>query len=318
MRRSIFGGILVLVGLAAIVAYQSVFIVQQTQQALVVQFGEVKRPIEEPGLHFKIPFIQNVLYFDKRILALDSPVQEIIASDQKRLVVDAFARYRITNPLRFFQSAQTVQIANSRLSTILNGAIRRVLGEATFVDIVRDDRPELMAKIAADLNAEAQSFGIDIVDVRIRRADLPEANSQAIFQRMQTERQQEAAEIRAQGEEAARRITSRADRDVTVILAEANRESEQVRGDGDARRTAIFADAYGRDPKFYAFYRSMLAYEAGLDQDDTTLVLSPNSNFFQFFRDPSGVQQATPDGPGNELATPDVPGEEGADAPPAQ
>ena len=300
MNRSIFGGVLVLIGLVAIVAYQSVFTVHQTQQALVVQFGEVKREVADPGLHFKIPFVQNVLYFDKRILALDSPVQEIIASDQKRLVVDAFARYRITNSLVFFQSAQTVQIANSRLSTILNGAVRRVLGEATFVDIVRDDRPDLMARIAADLNEEAQNFGIDIVDVRIRRADLPEANSQAIFQRMQTERQQEAAQIRAQGEEAARRITSRADRDVTVLLAEADRESEQIRGDGDAQRTAIFADAYGRDPEFYAFYRSMLAYEAGLGETDTSLVLSPNSDFFRFFRDPAGIGQASPDGPAVE------------------
>ena len=304
MRKSILGGILVLIGLGAFVAYNALFTVYQTQQALVLQFGEVRgAAIREPGLKVKMPFIQNVIYFDKRILALDAPVQEIIASDQKRLLVDAYARYRIVEPLDFYQSARTVEQANARLSVILNGALRRVLAEATFTSIVRDDRPELMERISADLNREAERFGIEVVDVRIRRADLPEANSQAVFQRMQTERQQEAAQIRAQGEEAARRITSRADRDATVIRAEAERESQQIRGDGDAARTAIFAEAYGRDPEFYAFYRSMLAYEAGLRGDGTQMVLTPDSEFFRFFGNSAGIiPQAPVAEPGNGVA----------------
>ncbi|MEO1198189.1 MAG: protease modulator HflC [Pseudomonadota bacterium] len=295
MRRSLFGGFLVAIGLAAFIAYNAVFTVNETQQALTLQFGEVQgNAIQEPGLKFKVPFIQNVIYFDKRILTLDAPVQEIIASDQKRLLVDAYARYNITDPLSFYQSARTVQQANARLSVILNGALRRVLAEASFTSIVRDDRPQLMARISSELNREAQRFGIEVVDVRILRADLPEANSQAVFQRMQTERQQEAAQIRAQGEEAARRITSRADRDATVIRAEAERESQQIRGDGDAARTGIFADAFGRDPEFFAFYRSMQAYVTGLQGTDTQLVLSPDSDFFRFFSDPMG---ATPQPP---------------------
>lgn len=289
MGRSIFGGILILIALAIITAYFTLFTVHQTQQALVLQFGQTKRIISEPGLHWKIPFIQNVVLLDKRILALDSPAQEVIAADQKRLVVDAFARYRISDPLRFFQSVGSIGVANSRLATILNSSVRRVLGEASFEAVVRDDRPELMQQILGQLGVEAATFGIEVVDVRIRRADLPEANSQAIYSRMQTARQQEAAEIRAEGEEAARRIRSRADRDVTVLLAEANRESEQIRGQGDAQRAAIFASAFERDPDFFNFYRSMQAYAQGLASEDTRLVLSPNSDFFRFFRDPSGL-----------------------------
>lgn len=289
MGRSIFGGILILIALAIVTAYFTLFTVHQTQQALVLQFGQTKRIISEPGLHWKIPFIQNVVLLDKRILALDSPAQEVIAADQKRLVVDAFARYRISDPLRFFQSVGSIGVANSRLATILNSSVRRVLGEASFEAVVRDDRPELMQQILGQLGVEAATFGIEVVDVRIRRADLPEANSQAIYSRMQTARQQEAAEIRAEGEEAARRIRSRADRDVTVLLAEANRESEQIRGQGDAQRAAIFASAFERDPDFFNFYRSMQAYAQGLASEDTRLVLSPNSDFFRFFRDPSGL-----------------------------
>jgi membrane protease subunit HflC len=293
MGRSIFGGVLILIALAIVTAYLTLFTVYQTQQALVLQFGQTKRIISEPGLHWKIPFIQNVVMLDKRILALDSPAQEVIASDQKRLVVDAFARYRINDPLRFFQSAGTIGVANSRLATVLNSAVRRVLGEASFEAVVRDDRPELMQQILGQMQVEAATFGIEVVDVRIRRADLPEANSQAIFSRMQTARQEEAAEIRAQGEEAARRIRSRADRDVTVLVAEATRESEQIRGQGDGQRASIFASAFQRDPDFFNFYRSMQAYAASLASDDTRLVLSPNSDFFRFFRDPSGTSASS-------------------------
>ncbi|MEM6617561.1 MAG: protease modulator HflC [Pseudomonadota bacterium] len=288
MKQGVFGLGLIILGALAFTAYSALFTVHQTQQALVLQFGEAKRVIRDPGLHVKIPFIQNVFYLDKRILDLDSPAQEVIAADQKRLVVDAFARYTIEDALAFRRTAGSEAVANSRLATILNSAVRRVLGDASFEAVVRDDRPELMARITGQVNREAANFGIRIVDVRIRRADLPEANSQAIFTRMQTERQQEAAEIRAQGEEIARRIRSRADRDVTVLEAEAERDSQRIRGEGDATRNAVFNDAFGRDPDFFAFYRSMQAYEQALPGSNTRLILSPDSELFRFFGDPLG------------------------------
>ena len=288
MMKSLFGGVglFVLIVLGAAV-YSALFIVDETEQAIVLQFGEPIDVVQEPGLHFKAPFIQNVSYFDRRVLDLDSPVQEIIAADQERLVVDTFARYRIEDPLAFFQTVGSIAGAQSRLSTVLNSATRRVLGEVSFTTIVRDDRASLMERIRDQVNQEADDFGMRIVDVRIRRADLPEANSQAIFQRMQTEREREATEIRAQGEEAAQRIRSRADREVTVIVADATREGEQIRGEGDAERTRIFADAFGRDPEFFSFYRSMQAYEAGFS-NGASLVISPDSDFFRYFGDRQG------------------------------
>lgn len=289
MRNLTLGAVLAALVVVAVVAYNTLFSVYETQQALVLQFGKVVDVIKSPGLHHKAPFIQNVVYIDRRILDLDSPAQEVIAADQKRLVVDTFARYRILDPLLFYQSVQTVQKANAQLSQLLNSATRRVLGEATFTHVVRDERPQLMARIAEQMNHESRPFGIEIVDVRIRRADLPEANSHAIFERMKTERQREAAEIRAQGEEAARRIRARADRDVIVLLADANKTSEQVRGEGDAKRNQIFAEAYGRDPGFFSFYRSMQAYEAALKGAGTHLVLTPDSDFFRFLTDPRGA-----------------------------
>jgi membrane protease subunit HflC len=290
MRRSFVIGFLVLVVLALFTLYLSLFTVYQTEQALVLRFGEPQRVITEPGLHWKVPFADRVVLVDKRILALDSPAQEVIASDQKRLVVDAFARYRITDPLKFFQAAGTVQQADSRLATVLNSAVRRVLGDASFVAVVRDQRQQLMNQITSQVNREAQSFGITVIDVRIRRADLPQANSEAIFRRMQTERQQEAAQIRAEGEEEARRVRASADRAATVVVAEANRESEQVRGDGDAERSAIFAEAYGKDTDFFSFYRSMLAYDEALSSKDTRFLLSPNTDFFRYFGTAQGVR----------------------------
>lgn len=311
MSKSFLGGLLLIVAAGVFILYNALFTVHQTQQALVLQFGETKGQISEPGLAWKIPFVQNVVFFDRRILDLDLPAQEVIASDQKRLVVDAFARYRIENALRFYQSVGTVGIANSRLATLLNSAVRRVLGEASFTAVVRDDRPELMRRIRQQMDDEAEKFGIDIVDVRIRRADLPEANSQAIYSRMQTARQREAAEIRAEGEEAARRIRSRADRTATVIIAEANRESEELRGDGDAARASIFAEAYGKDQEFFSFYRSMLAYESGIASGDTRMVLTPKSEFFRYFGNSSGKGWLPPQD------TPAAPAD-GAPAAPAQ
>ncbi|MEM9359234.1 MAG: protease modulator HflC [Pseudomonadota bacterium] len=285
---------IVLAGIAAVGAYLSAFVVRQTEQAIVLEFG---RPIEngvitKPGLHWKIPIAQTVDYFDKRILDLDTSPQEVIASDQKRLVVDAFARFKISDPLQFYKTVRSEETARVRLGTFLDAGIRRALGSATFQDVVRDKREELMRSITTQVNEEAKDLGIEVVDVRIKRADLPEANSEAIYNRMQTERQQEAAEFRAEGSASANRIRARADKERTVILAEANKQSEQVRGDGDAERNKIFANAFNQDPDFFAFYRSMQAYEAGLKSSDTRLVISPNSEFFRYFGNPSGEAPA--------------------------
>ena len=289
MRLNLFGGLIAgLVVLALIVAYGTLFTVYQTRQALVVRLGQPVRVITNPGLNSKIPLIDSVINIDKRILDLENPAQEVIASDQKRLVVDAFARYRIKDVLKFYQTVGTVDGANSQLSILLNSALRRVLGEATLTQVVRDQREHLMARVREQLDNEAQGYGISVVDVRIRRADLPEQNSQAVYQRMQTERQQEAAEFRAQGSQKAQEKRAKADRDVTVLLAEAQSKGERTRGEGDGERNRIFADAYGRDPDFFAFYRSMQAYEAGLRSNDTRMLLKPDSEFFRFFVDPSG------------------------------
>jgi membrane protease subunit HflC len=292
--KGLAGLVAILVALAAIVGYSSLFVVHQNQQALVLRLGEAIRVVTEPGLQYKIPLVDGVVYIDKRILDLENPAQEVIASDQKRLVVDAFARYRISDPLKFYQSLGTVEGANSRLTSILNSALRRVLGEATFIQVVRDERELLMSRIREQVNREGSNFGINIVDVRIRRADLPDANSQAVFQRMQTERQREAAEIRAGGNQLAQTIRARADRDVTVTVAEATSRGEQIRGEGDATRNRIFAEAYEKDREFFAFYRSMQAYEQGLRHGDTRFLLSPDSDFFRYFNDFAGKAPAGP------------------------
>src|SRR5262245_11906214 len=289
MKAGVSGVVaLILLGLIAVVAYSSLFVVRQTEQALVVRLGEPVRVVTEPGLNFKAPLIDSVIAIDKRILDLENPAQEVIASDQKRLVVDAFARYRIQEPLRFYQTVNTIQGANSQLSILLNAAIRRVLGEATLTHVVRDDRAALMARVRDQLDREARVYGISVVDVRIRRADLPDQNSQAVYQRMQTERQREAAEFRAQGSQRSQEIRSKADRDVTVLVADATSKSDQIRGEGDGERNRIFAEAFGKDPDFFSFYRSMQAYEAGMRHNDTRMVLNPESEFFRYFVDPSG------------------------------
>lgn len=309
MRLNFIGGVAVVILVAAlIVGYSSLFTVYQTQQALVLRLGNPRAPITTPGLHFKAPFIDNVVYIDNRILDLEAPPQEVIASDQKRLVVDAFARYRIRDALRFYQTVGSVQGANSQLSILLNSALRRVLGEATFTEVVRDQRAGLMERILQLVDKEAAGYGIQVVDVRIRRADLPEQNSQAVYQRMQTERAREAAEFRAQGAQRAQEIRSRADRDVTVLVADANSKAEQIRGEGDATRNQIFADAFNRDPDFFAFYRSMQAYEASLKPGDTRILLKPDNSFFRFFNQPGGGgaagQQTPAQPPATRPATP--------------
>ncbi|KJC41643.1 protease modulator HflC [Bradyrhizobium sp. LTSP857] len=287
--RSPVTGIVALLALllVMIVAYMSLFTVQQTEQTIVLQFGKPVDVVTDPGLHFKAPW-NSVINVDKRILDLENPSQEVIASDQKRLVVDAFARYRIKDALRFYQSVGSIQAANLQLTSLLNAALRRVLGEVNFITVVRDEREKLMGRIREQLDHEADGYGIEVVDVRIRRADLPEQNSQAVYQRMQTERQREAAEFRAQGGQKAQEIRSKADREATVIIAEANSTAEQTRGVGDAERNRLFAEAYGKDADFFAFYRSMTAYENGLKAGDTRFLLRPDSDFFRYFSNPSG------------------------------
>ncbi len=302
MKKNIFSAtFLVILAVVAFIAMNSLFIVSERDQALVLRFGEpIGAPTTTPGIKVKMPFVDNVIVIDKRILDLDLPAQEVIASDQKRLVVDAFARYKITDPLLFFQSVTSVERANNLLATALNSSLRRVLGENTFQNVVRDQRASLMARIRDQVNEQAKGLGISVVDIKIRRADLPEQNSQAIFQRMQTERQREASEIRAQGAEAAQRIRSRADRDVVILKAEANKTSEQMRGQGDAERGAILAEAFNADPEFFAFFRSLQAYEQGLSAQTTRFVLSPNSDFFKFFGNENNVRaQGTASQPTN-------------------
>ena len=272
-----------LIIIIAALSYFSIFVVKEVNQAIVLQFGDPKKIISEPGLNFKIPFIQNVVFLDKRILNLDAPPEEVIASDQKRLIVDAFARFKIVDPLKFYISVGNERVARSRLSTIINSRIRSVLGRQELQTLLSKDRTKQMSLIQDGVNNEASNFGIKIVDVRIKRADLPQANSEAIYRRMQTEREREAKEFRARGAEMAVTITSTADKEVTVLLANAKKEAEIMKGEGDGMRNKIFAEAFGKDPDFFSFYRAMQAYEKALIGGDTSLILSPDSEFFKFF-----------------------------------
>ncbi len=267
----------------------AVFTVDQTEQALVLYFGQPVRVIQDPGLHAKIPFFESVVDLDNRILDLESDKQEVLASDNQRILVDAFVRYHISDPLNFYQAVGSVARANNQLGSILNSALRRVLGEATLPQIVRDKRADLMVSIRDLVNTEGARLGVTVNDVRIRRADLPAELSEKIYGRMQSERARQAAEFRAQGSEQAQTIRADADRQVVVLRAEAQKTGDTLRGTGDAERNRIFAEAYGRDPKFFSFYRSMQAYVSSLRPDRTKLVLSPDSDFFRFFNDPNGT-----------------------------
>ena len=270
---------------AGFAIYLSLFVVKEINQAIVLQFGDPKKVIVKPGLQVKIPFIQNVVFLDRRILNLDAPPEEVISSDQKRLIVDAYARFKIVDPLKFYISVGDERVARSRLSTIINSRIRSVLGKQSLATLLSEDRTKQMAIIQEGVNTEALNFGIQIIDVRIKRADLPQANSEAIYKRMQTEREREAKEFRAKGAEMAVTITSTADKEVTVLLANAKKQSEIMKGEGDGQRNKIFANAFGKDPEFFAFYRAMQAYEKALIGGDTSLILSPDSDFFKFFGD---------------------------------
>jgi membrane protease subunit HflC len=294
VNRSILGGVFAALAVVAfIAAYSALYTVNQTEQVIVLRLGQPVATVTQPGLHVKVPFIESVTRIDNRILDLDMPEREATANDQKRLVVDAFSRYRIVNPLRFRQAVGTIEQANARLTNVLTDALLEAIRSNNFQQIVRDRRDQIMARIRDQANREADRFGIQIVDVRIRRADLPEQNSKAVFERMQSERAQEAAQIRARGAEQAQGIRARSDRDAQVIVAEANRDAEILRGQGEAEKTNILAAAYGSDQEFFAFYRSMQAYEQGL-KSGTRLILAPDSPFFRFFEQPNGAPQAAP------------------------
>ncbi|MCH8082253.1 MAG: protease modulator HflC [Proteobacteria bacterium] len=274
---------MIAVGLAlAVLAYMSVFTVTQTDQALVLQLGEHKRTVKQPGLHFKLPFVQNVIYLDKRILNLDLKPEEIVSSDQKRMVVDAIARFRIIDPLLTFQTRRNERGVSQALETMVSSSVREVLAREQFITLLSGERADLMKQIRDSVNEAAHSFGVEIIDVRLRRVDLPARNSQSIYERMNTARRQEAQEIRAEGQEQALRIRAEAERERTILLANAERDGQILRGQGDSEAVRIFAEAFGRDVEFFEFYRSMQAYKVALQPGDTTLVLSPNSEFFKY------------------------------------
>lgn len=285
-------------GIAAIVlavvviigGLSSVFIVDQREQAVVRQLGAVQRVIREPGIYFKLPLIQDVVNFDRRILEFETDPQEIIALDQKRLVVDAYARYRIENPLLYLQTITDGNI-QPRLSNMIQSALRRVLGEVPLQVVLTERRAQLMRSITDIVNAESKNFGVEVVDVRIKQADLPTANSEAIYKRMQSQREQEARQIRAEGAQESQRIRANADRDQTIIVSEARRTGETLRGEGDAEAVRIYAEAFSRDPSFFAFYRSMEAYRQSLGANNTTMILSPDSEFFRYFGTLNGPPQ---------------------------
>jgi len=268
----------------------TLFIVDQRQSAIVVRFGEAVRVINAPGsagpgLHVKAPFLESVIRFDRRNLGLEAEQEEVISADQERLVVDAFLRYRIADPLQYYRTLRDDRTASARLEPLVNSALRQVLGSTTSSNIISGGRAQLMALTRDDVarRATAGRFGIEVIDLRIKRADLPAANQAAVYRRMQTQRQQEAAQVRAIGEQQKREIIAGADKEVAITLATATEEAETTRGQGDAQRTRIFAQSYGRDPSFASFYRSMQAYDSALGQGDSTLVLSPDSAFFRYF-----------------------------------
>lgn len=286
--RAFFAFVLTLLGLGALALYASAFIVHQNEQALVLRFGNPQQVITTPGLQWKVPFVDTVDYFDKRILDLDTTEQEVTASDQQRLIVDAYARYRITDPLKFYQNVRSEERVRNVVGPLIESEIRRVLGSATLMEVVKDKRESLMKEIADQVNKEGRDYGLEVVDVRIKRADLPQENLVKVFDRMKADRVREATELRAQGEADSNRIRANADREVTIIKAEATRKSDTIRGEGEGERNRIFAEAFGRDPDFFRFYRSMQAYESSLKPGDTRMLLSPDSEFFRYFQDPDG------------------------------
>ena len=286
MTRNIIIGVggLILFGI-----FSSFFTVNQTQQALVLQFGEPKRIIQDPGLAFKLPFIQDAIFYESRVLSLiPQDAEEVILADQKRIQIDAYARYRIEDPLLFFQTVRNELGARARLESIIDSSVRRVLGSETLASILTGERESINGSIRDEVNASVDSLGIEIIDVRLRRADYPESTSQNIFNRMKSEREREAKEFRATGDEEAQKIRADAEKTRTVIVAQAKREAQEVRGQGDSNAIRIYADSAGQDPEFFSFYRSMEAYRKSIGESDTSMVLSPNSSFFRYFKDKNG------------------------------
>lgn len=286
MTRNILIGVggLILFGI-----FSSFFTVNQTQQALVLQFGEPKRIIQEPGLAFKLPFIQDAIFYESRVLSLiPQDAEEVILADQKRIQIDAYARYRIEDPLLFYQTVRNELGARARLESIIDSSVRRVLGSETLASILTGERENINGSIRDEVNASVESLGIEIIDVRLRRADYPESTSQNIFNRMKSEREREAKEFRATGDEEAQKIRADAEKTRTVIVAEAKREAQEVRGQGDSNAIRIYAESFGQDPEFFSFYRSMEAYRKSIGESGTSMVLSPNSSFFRYFKDKDG------------------------------
>jgi membrane protease subunit HflC len=288
MRSVPIAALIAAVAVSLFVLLNAVFIVPESQSAIVLRFGDPQTQHSEAGLKFKAPFLENHVYIDRRNRELDQNPIEVIVANQERLLVDAFARYRISNPLQFYQSVRTIDAGDDRLRTQMSQTVQRVLGEATVDEIVSGKRNELMLRIRELLGASARQLGIEIIDVKIRRADLPQQNSEAVFQRMITERSQLAQQIRAQGNEEAQKITAQSDREATEIRSKATEESEKIRGRADAERNAVFAAAYGKDPEFFAFYRSLIAYEEALRKGDSTILLSPDSEFLRYLNDVRG------------------------------
>lgn len=272
----VLGCILLLLG--------SVFIVEQTQKAVVFQFGEAVRVVENPGLKFKIPFVQNVRFFDNRILDVSAEAKELTASDGKRIIVDSYARYRISDPVKYFKTVQSSQGANLRLNKILESSMRKVIGKVSLSTLLTEERTNLMLLIKEHVDSEAKSFGIDIIDARIKRSDLPPENSEAIYRRMQTEREKMAKQIRAEGQEEGALIRSRADKEGKIIVADAYREAEKLKGQGDGEAAKIYNLAYSKDADFYQFYRSLASYRKSLGKDNTSFVVSPKAEYFKYLK----------------------------------
>lgn len=292
MKRSTLAGVVVALVVLVLIGSASTYTVYQSQQALVLQFGQPRRAIDEPGLHFKLPFLENVLYFDKRVLNVDLLPAEVLTSDQKRVVVEAYAKYRIIDPLKFYQVVRDETGLAARIGSVISGNLRSELGAIPMANILTEQRSEIMASITEDVNAGAAGFGVEVIDVRMKRVDLPETNSQAIFQRMQTQREQEARLVRAEGGRDAQTRRAEADKQRVVIIANARRQAEILRGEGDAEAVRIYAEAYGRDPAFFDFFRSLQALDNGLSGGNTTYVGPPTGDYFRYFGQEAPVPPA--------------------------
>jgi membrane protease subunit HflC len=284
-KLAIIGGVIIVIG---VLLNSGLYTVRETEQVLVLQLGKHERTVREPGLHFKLPLVQNIIAFDKRVLSVDPPAEEMLLSDQKRILVDAFARYRITDPLKFFQTVGDEQIFANRFGNILTSTVKEFVAQRELADLLSDQRNVIMESIRDGVANGTEGFGIEVVDIRIGRSELPEAVSQTVYERMRTERERQSSKLRAEGEENARRIRAEADRQQVEIVAEAQREAETLRGAGDANRNAILGESYGRDPEFFEFFRSLEAYKETFADEGTTMVLSPNSDFFKYFGDLEG------------------------------